>query len=254
MGVKIASVRGEAERVLFLSDIHVPHQDAVAVKLTLEFAKWWRPHHLFLIGDVVDFYQMSRYDQDPKRTLLFQDDMDEAASLLADVRRAIGKNCKITFREGNHEYRLTRYLWAHPQISNLRSVQLPEILDFAKLGIRHVDYFGKLEHGGLLIEHGDICRKHSAYTACGMLDKRGRSGISGHCHRLGVHYRSDEAGDRAWFENGCLCSRKTTYSIGTASWQHGFTAMRFLKNRFAAVQVPIVGKKLFFEERLFSAS
>ncbi|MCA8938790.1 MAG: hypothetical protein KDB07_03230, partial [Planctomycetes bacterium] len=50
------------------------------------------------------------------------------------------------------------------------------------------------------------------------------SGISGHTHRLGIHYRTTLAGTKFWIENGCLCNLDPDYTHGQPDWQHGFTS------------------------------
>lgn len=176
------ALRPWSRRYVFLSDLHVPYHDEDALELVCRFLKWFRPHTVYLIGDIADFYQVSSYDKDPKRLLKLQDDLDQCYAILQRIQQSAGPKAKFILREGNHEFRMTRYLWTHPQIASLRGLQLPELLNLAELKIEHVPYNGRLLiDDSFLVEHGDVVRKDSAATAKAMLDRRGVSGISGHC-------------------------------------------------------------------------
>lgn len=244
--------RPRTVRSAYVGDVHVPYHDAPSLRLVLEFLRWFRPHRLYLLGDWADCGQVSRYPQDPELVLHLQSDLDECASLLADVRAAVGRQCEITYLDGNHEHRLKWFLWQTPAMSRLRSIQLPELLQLPKLGMRHVGYqAGPIDEGGLLIEHGDISRRHSGTTARAMLDRRGRSGISGHTHRLSAYYKTDMSGEKVWLENGCLCRFNLPYLTGAPDWQRGFTVATHWGNRFEADQVRVSHGRIFYGGRLW---
>ena len=87
--------------------------------------------------------------------------------------------------------------------------------------MEHVPYKeGVLINGNFLITHGDLIRAHSSYTAKGMSDKYGGSGIHGHTHRLGSYYRKNYFGIYGWWENGCLCDLNPDW-ITNPNWQQG---------------------------------
>jgi UDP-2,3-diacylglucosamine pyrophosphatase LpxH len=236
---------------LFLSDIHVPYHDAVAIKLVLGFIKEQKLDAIYLIGDIVDFYTLSKYDKDPKRLLTLQDDVDQTVEILSAIRECAGEDTPIYYRSGNHEYRLDKYLVSHPEISQLRAMKLSSLLEFERLGIKEIKYTEYHELHGLQVEHGDIVRKRSGSTAGGMLDKRWKSGISGHTHRLGVHYVSNTSGNYFWAENGCLCSLDPHYLIGRPDWQQGFTLISKVDDHLLTEQARIVDGKLLFRDKKY---
>lgn len=216
-------------KTVYLGDTHAPFHDVRAVGLMTEFLKEFKPAYLFLIGDLVDFYAISRFDKDPERLMCLQDELDETVAMLATFRRQVPK-AKIIFREGNHEARLTRYLWSKPEIAKLRSLQLSELLEFRNLKIEYSPYASTYSHYGMSIEHGHKVNKFSCYTAKAMLEQRGRSGICGHTHRLGVYHYADDTGWKSWYENGCLCRFDQQYLHGQPNWQHGCTVSYHAKN------------------------
>jgi hypothetical protein len=242
-------------RTAFLGDAHAPHQDPVAVRLALGFLGWFAPQTLYLIGDIADFYQVSRFDKDPQRLLALQDDLDACVDFLADVRKAVGPRCRVVFLEGNHEDRLARYLHPRPEIAGLRSMRLPDLLGLGGLKIEHRPYAGPLVHPGtdFLVEHGDRVSRQSGATAKSMLDARGMSGISGHTHRLGAHYRTDEGGEKVWYENGCLCDVRPSYVKGRPNWQQGFSVMHQWGNRFEVEQVRVASGRIFYAGNLWQS-
>jgi len=240
-------------RSIFIGDIHVPFHDHVAVKLLVEFLKWFQPQRIYLIGDVVDFYPLSRFDRDPARIGTLQIELDECVDLFTEIRD-ICPHAEMFFREGNHEKRLTRYLWQHDEIESLRCLDIKELLNLEELHIEHIEYNGHLDHyRSFLVEHGDLCRKHSGYTARAMMEKRQLSGICGHTHRLGAHYQTDHAGQKVWYENGCLCRLDPEYIVGKPNWQQGFTIAHNWENRFQVEQVPVMRGRIFCHGRLWEA-
>lgn len=242
-----------SERAVFINDLHVPFQDKHALSQVMNFIAWFKPQQLFVVGDLLDFYALSRFDKDPERLLSLQDELDEAHDVLSALRQYAGDDCKMHFLEGNHEHRLERYLWQHPEIAKLTSLKLPALLQLNKINVKHYTYRDHAQWHGLRVEHGDRVRQLSGATACAMLKARGVSGLSGHTHRLASHYHTDEAGDDVWFENGCLCGLKPEYVMGTPNWQHGFAVGFGLTQhrRFLVEQIPIVKHRIYYQGKMW---
>lgn len=240
------------ERALFLSDIHAPFHDNIAVDVAVQFARFWKPHYLFLMGDILDCYSVSRFSKDPRRKLDLQTEADEAREILTTIRRAVGDACKVYYIEGNHEYRVTKFLWSKaPELAHLRSLNIEGLLGLETLNIKYVPQ-GKMEYHGFIVKHGHIVRKWSGYSARAELEAAGKSGASGHTHRLSQIYRTDTTGVYTWVETGCLCDTSPEYGEGkTMDWQHGFAYGMFRKNddHFVVHTLPIVKGSVIFGER-----
>lgn len=251
MALPVRNSSSKSQSYLFLSDIHVPYHDLRSVSYACEFIRNFKPDAIYLIGDIVDFYSLSKYDKDPKRLLTLQDDIDQTVEVLSAIRESAA-DTPIFFRSGNHEHRLDKYLVSHPEISQLRAMRLSQLLEFDRLSITEIGYTENHELHGLQVEHGDIVRKRSGSTAGGMLDKRWKSGISGHTHRMGIHYVSNASGNYFWVENGCMCSLSPHYLIGRPDWQQGFTLISKIDDTLHAEQARIIdGKMLFRDKRYF---
>lgn len=233
-------------RIVFISDVHAPFQDEKAVEATLSFIKWWKPTELIFMGDVVDFYAISRFDRDPDRRFKLQDEIDEGVKILKRFCKVAPKARK-RFLRGNHEHRLQKYLWSKaPEMASLRSNSIPVQLKLDELGIEYIEG-GKLVLNGTIIKHGNVVRKFSAYSARGEFESCGVSGVSVHTHRMGQYFHTHDGGRFVWIECGCLCDINPEYMEGkVANWQQGF-GIGFYKNagshRFNVNLIPIVGGK-----------
>ena len=235
------------EKSVFYSDFHAPFEDPWCLKIAEDFNKWFKPSFVFILGDVCDFYQVSKFDKSPDRMDQLQADLDAAVSVLERLRTSAGPRAKLVYFEGNHEQRLRKWLWNHPEVSSLRDLEIQRLLKFDKFNVEFVPALATYTYHGFNIEHGDIVRKHSSYTARGMMEKRGVSGCSGHTHRLGMHYLTNMGGDYVWAENGCMCDRHPEY-IRDPNWQNGFSVGYFKKsnNRFTLDQVCIPDGKCVY--------
>ena len=241
------------KRVLFVSDIHCPYQDDDALSAMYKFTDWWKPDKVFILGDLVDFYAVSRFSREPERVLKLQEELDEAVKVLKEIRKHAG-DVKITFLRGNHESRLKRYLWSNAQeLDCLRALRLESLLKFDELKIKYEDR-GILKYKGIIIKHGNLVRKFAAYTAKGEFEKNGLSGISGHSHRLAQYRHTNESDSYVWTESGCLCKLTADYLEGqTPNWQQGFSIGYFKENsdRYLIETVPIVHKKSMYGGKEF---
>ena len=178
------------ERIVVIPDTHHPYQDEEAIQKVLKFIKDYKPTKIIMLGDHVDFYALSRFDKDPERITSLQGEIDSVQSLFKDLRKVFKGD--ITYLEGNHEYRLIKYLMRNPEISSLKNLNtVPALLGLKEYGIK----YKKMEiiHS-VIFKHGDIVRRYSGYTARGEFENEGTSGISGHTHRIGSHYHTNRNG------------------------------------------------------------
>ena len=244
------------ERHVFVPDPHPPFHSEEACAVAVAFIREYRPDRVWFLGDILDFYQLSHFEQDPRRALDLQDDIDCARSLLARFREA-APDARAVLIRGNHEDRLRRFLWTakNPALSSLRGLDVPALLGLDKLGIEYAER-GRVRIADFVIKHGDIVRPKAGYTAHGELEREGLSGVSGHTHRLGQVCLTTTRGPTGWAEAGCLCDLDPPYLRGaTANWQHGlaYAYMERNGNRFVNHTLPIVNGRCIFNGREISA-
>lgn len=214
-------------KFVVLSDIHFPFDNPKAIFETVNFMVRYNPKYIFLNGDIIDCYSLSRFDKEPKRILSLQKELDLAIAFITDLIELFPK-AKIVYIEGNHEKRLQKYLNNHPEISSLRTLTIKELLGLDSIG---VEYLPNYNLNGLFITHGEIVRKYSGQSARGELDKNDISGISGHTHRLSHYFKSTPHRDLQWCESGCLCDLNPVYLDSKPDWQNGFVYGEFKHNQ-----------------------
>lgn len=205
-----------------IGDVHVPYHDQAAIDLAVKVLKWWHSDVLVHNGDLLDFYVLSAYDQNPERQYRTQDEIDLwHIEVLAPILAA-GK-CRHIFTPGNHEDRLRRHLWKHPELYGVRSLELPNLLELDHYGIEYASQC--VEFSNLLeVSHGTRVSQISGYSAKAEqhLRKYGISTITGHVHRAGRFQTATRHGNVIGQEGGCLCSLEPEYATHV-DWVHGLT-------------------------------
>lgn len=98
-------------RITVYSDIHSPFHDDRAIGVVNDFCRWFKPNTVVLIGDVADFYAISKFDKSPQRATgnAFYQEMVVTKRILEDIREANPK-ARIILIGGNHEFRLRRFI------------------------------------------------------------------------------------------------------------------------------------------------
>ncbi len=236
------------------NDFHRPYHDAKAVKCAEAIASYVQPDYIHYNGDIIDFYALSKFDKKPRKIADLQNDLDDIDSMFR-YHRTLFKKAKMYYHLGNHEDRLRRYLWTvAKELSELRCLELPELLGLNRYEINMVDYEEGLKiNDTFVIQHGDIVSAHSSYTAKRMYEKHGGCGIHGHTHRGGVHYKNDYEKLKGWWENWCLCDLNPDY-VKNPNWQQGISIIYFSESKqFFVEPVPIIEGKAIYGGKIFEA-
>lgn len=240
------------EKTLIIPDTHCPYEDKAALHAVMEFSKEYKPDKIKLLGDWVDFYALSRFDKNPDRITSLQNELDVADYYFGMLRKYNPK-ADITMFEGNHELRLVKYLRKNPEMSSLRQFRSPDKM--LQLDKHNIKYKSSETVHGVLFKHGNLVRKHGGYTAKGEFDDEGTSGVSGHTHRLGAHYKTDRSGQHAWYEMGHLCDEKLAeYMEGRVpNWQKGFGLMEYDENKkiWKIEQLPIINNSFIYNNKVY---
>lgn len=231
--------RMDSKMGVVLSDVHVPFQDKSVCRMALSFIKEQKPAKVHLLGDISDCYSISRFVKDPRRKEDLQEDLDLTMDFLDKVRDAAG-DAQIIYSEGNHEFRLRRYLASEARaLSGLRSLNLPSLLQFDRLKILWRPHDRPYRIGALLYTHGQLIRKWSGATARAHFEKYGCCVIHGHSHRLGAFYRRDISDTYIASESGCLCGLNPDYCTAP-DWQQGWSVVWTQYKYFHIEQVAVV--------------
>lgn len=211
-------------KLAFPTDEHFPYQDDRARSVALQIVRDFKPDIRITGSDGMDFYNVSKYDKNPMRIKAgLQDEIDAWQAGQREWRDAAPKATPF-YLLGNHEDRLRRYLWNHPELYGLEALTIPNLLNFPSLGIewKGESFHEELDLDSVVVKHGSLVRKHSAYTARGELENEfySISVMTGHTHRGGTHYARTRRGPVTAVECFCLCGLNPEY-VKSPNWQHG---------------------------------
>ncbi len=212
----------EGTRVLALSDMQIPFMDQPLLDTIESFIDDWKPNVIIYVGDVLDAYSISQFDQRPARLFHLGDELDLAKDMLARHKR-LSPTADLYWVDGNHEERLQRIIWKQAQDFSFLVKDIPEALELDRLTSGYVPYGKHVDFLGFIFTHGTLVRQNSAYTARAMLDRYRSSGASGHTHRAGSHSATDHRGfSHTWYEMGSLCIKSMDYIKAHPNWQSAF--------------------------------
>lgn len=210
------------DKVLILSDIHFPYQDNDAIRAALKYGKDQNINGIYINGDMLDFYQLSFHEKDPRVTPI-SEELEMGRQFLAMLRKEF-VGVPIFLIIGNHEYRLERYLRVKaPELLDMSEFRIDVLLKCGEYGVTYIPYRSKCYMGKLLVEHGDkVPGAGGVNPARTALLKFKRPILVGHFHRTTQENSSvyDDDAQMAW-SVGCLCTLEPSY-MPVNNHNHGF--------------------------------
>lgn len=207
---------------LVLNDVHIPYHDPNTVRSAVEEAVRIRASGVVLNGDILDCHQLSHHYREPDKGR-FVDEVEKAKQFLKWLRSRLPA-ARIVFKEGNHEFRLQRYLAERtPELFGLEGFDLPSVLKLKDYGIEWVQDKRVINVGKLAVVHGHEFRGGGGVNPARWLFLRAVStALCGHFHRSSEHF--EQALDRrlhgVW-SVGCACYLYPQYDPQN-KWNHGY--------------------------------
>lgn len=193
------------KNVGLLFDIHIPYHDERAINVALSYFKENQVDAIVFGGDLLDFYNLSRFDKDPEERTSTWEDIKIMLGFIDNVREAFPDTALI-YKFGNHDERYENYI----------KQNCKEIFDFAVLSMDYlINSFGKNDEerliaskrkvtivtgkrvvklGKLNIVHGHEFGKSifsPVNPARGLYLRAKASCICGHHHQTSEHIESD---------------------------------------------------------------
>ena len=217
-----------------LSDFHIPYHHKPAIEVALEHAeKINAMEWLFINGDLIDFYQASKWSRNPNARRV-KDELTMTHEFLKELSRYYPR---IVYKFGNHERRFTSYLYANaPEIADMPCLSLEQLfkLDEGKIefiGAQQIIYAGDY----LTILHGHEFAS-SAFSpvnpARGAFLRAKNNCLVGHHHKPSEHVETDiHRTVISTFSLGCLSDLSPPYAP-VNSYVHGFATMHMDGNDF----------------------
>jgi len=244
----------EVQRDIIIPDLHAPYHEKRAVDLILDHvipAFDW--HGIRVLGDFYDCYPTSFHRKDPRRERNFKREM-LAACMVKDRFEDAAPWKSMTFMEGNHEWRLPRYL----------ADRAPELYEWlmdgdpfrlAKWDV--IPYQQDTKIGEINYTHDvGIAGKHALSRS---LESYQDNMVMGHIHRMDYKVAASAAGVPhvgacfGWL--GDLKKVDYMHSMKARSqWTHGFgIAYRIPNGTTWLVPVPIIKGTCIVEGQYFKA-
>ena len=212
----------DVRRIFFIPDSHRPYHDPLAYRTMLTAARHVAAlpggiHTLVILGDYADFYCVSSHSQNPSRRTLLELEVCDVLDGLDELDALPGVQRKV-YVEGNHEWRLARYLADKaPELFGL--VDVPGLLGLEKRGWEFVPYKRAIKLGKLLVTH-DVDRA-GKYALQHSLADAGTNIVIGHTHRMGTWYEGSATGT-----SHVAASFGWLGSVDEANYKHRMKALR----------------------------
>lgn len=268
-------LKSAPRRVVLCGDQQAPYFDTDLHLALCEFLHDYDPHEGVLIGDTIDFPDISRHPDTPEKDASAQECIDSGYLLLRDYREA---NVRVSWTKlaGNHDERLRReQINKVERLYGLRRAQIPgDVAEIPALDVGHlmrldelgIDYIrpkGDYEHEQinlspyLAARHGWIARKGSGASALATLEQLGYSVVVGHTHRQSLVHktRHDINGQTATLaacETGCLCDLDGLGYAVAPDWQNGFaTAEIWPDGTFRLDLATFVNGRLYYRDKRY---
>jgi len=146
----------------------------------MQAMEWWEPDTFVCLGDMADFYKISRFPKSPLREENFDAEVDSVNQGLDEIDSLSSLSRKI-FIEGNHEHRLTRYLQEKaPELFSFVNTQ--KLFKLEERGYEFVPYRESIKVGKLWITHDvGTAGRYSVFRAA---DTFQHPVVMAHTHRL----------------------------------------------------------------------
>lgn len=216
----------ECDKILVLSDLHIPYHDIKALTSALEYGKSRYASCVLINGDLLDMHKASMsFQPDPTKRSIPEE--FEAARKFLEYLRELFPDAKIIYAEGNHDARYKKYLAAKAlDLFGDAYYHLEQRLKLDDLQIDFVNETRIMFAGKLSISHGHtIIRGVFApvNTARGVFTRALESHLIGHSHKPSAHSEPTLHGKTiATWSTGCLCDLHPEYNPHVAKYEHGF--------------------------------
>jgi hypothetical protein len=219
------------QSILAGSDFHDKLCDPFTRRLFIETARRLQPEKIILNGDVLDLYEFSRYDHDPRVA-----DVTGAFAwkdqFLADLREA-APNSEITWTAGNHEERLIKLLastspYLMPLLADVHGMSISDLLGLKQHEVNFISKanlatFTESDFKKEIAKNYYIAYETVLFHHFPQAKNWGLTGQNGHHHTIKVEQHFNAlTGPYLWVQPGAGHVRNASY-CEAERWQNGFT-------------------------------
>lgn len=219
-------------KALLISDLHIPYHDEKAVECALQFGYDQGVDTIIIDGDMIDFYQISRWETDP-RLRRVEGELEDVRQFLATLRQA-WPDATIAYKLGNHDERWELFMRKKaPELLEVPDFELDEVLCLDQFEVTMIPSRTYAKFGELPILHGHEFGR-SVFSpvnpARGYWNRAKESMIAGHLHQSSSHSEKRLSGNcPTTFSIGCLCDLHPEYAPMN-KWNHGFALVEIVSD------------------------
>ena len=220
-------------RILVLPDCHYPNHDADSIDLVLRAAKDIGVTSAIHLGDLLDFYSVSRWEKDPNISAEVGEVADEVRSAIPLFNYLNSLKNGWIWLEGNHEVRFKSYVSKSPTLRSLGYTVKKLLNEVDPTILSNCVYlesdYRLVLNPSTVIEHGHgmarALRPKAEY--CLLDDYPEQTSIIGHTHKIfdahkTVHGRSGVPIIRSVYSVGHLSDETKQNFAKDPKWQEGF--------------------------------
>jgi len=224
----------DANRVLILSDIHLPYHCNDSLTAAIEMGVKMNVDAILLNGDTLDFFSLSRFAKDPKGRS-FAHELKTFAEFIQVLKSTFPK-AQIYFKHGNHEERYNHYLWMKAgELEGVEEFKLDEIIQRRAAGVIIIGDKRIIKLGDLNVIHGHEFGGNifsPVNIARGLFLKAKVAAMQGHNHQTSEHTERDMNGRiTTTYSLGCLCQLSPAY-LPLNKWNNGAAVVEISGNDF----------------------
>ena len=231
---------------LVLNDIHSRFYDRKAVEIAINNGIKHNCDIAIINGDLLDFYQFSRFDKNPDIMRHFYSEREWVQDFLLLLQKTFGK---VIYKKGNHDIRRELYLQRKavdmPEIQGLENVDDYVFFDGSTVDV--VEDYNIIQFGKLNLMHGHEYQGGGGiHVAYNRLNKSFDNVLSAHSHITQSSMKKSINGKfyGSWTV-GCLCSLSPRY-VPQNNWNHGFALVEKAESgEFEVINRMIVNGKIF---------
>lgn len=231
------------KKVTVMADIHFPYPHKPSLSVALGRAEERKPDLIIILGDLIDFYKISKFNKRPTERRPYEE-MMEARAFLEDLRSRF-PDAQIIYKEGNHEERLDRYVSDKaPDVYELFVGAFEREMKLKELKIAYVRT--RFRIGKLWLLHGhETPAKSPKYICNTMYQYIGDHFLVAHFHRED-HKEFKNIRDEYYWGGAASCLCKDMEYAPLNQWTRGFTEIDFDRDgRFRAHNYKIVKGEIY---------
>jgi predicted phosphodiesterase len=226
---KVFGLPKTCDNILFISDLHIPYHDIQAITLAIQYGKEHNINCIFINGDLLDFFMMSRFMKTAKRRSTKGE--LEIANEFLDILNKEFPTVPIYFLKGNHDNRLEHYLAEKAvELLDMEEFRLEYLLNAQRHNMKVLEDTVLVKIGKLAVTHGHLLIRGifaPVSAARGAFLRAKSSVIISHVHKVSTHSETTINNKPIiCYSTGCLCELNPDYNPFGNNFSHGFAHVK----------------------------